>query len=163
MHGARTQTLTSGSPDQTCVIAQRLAPGLQRGDVILLRGGIGAGKTHFARCLIQALLPAPEEVPSPTYTLIQTYPVAKADIWHADLYRLTDTNEVFELGLVDAFTDAICLVEWPDRLGDLAPPGALNLTLTAPVDADTDAEVRRLTFTWQGVGWDGRIAEALND
>lgn len=150
--------MTNG-PDRTCAIAQRLAPLLRPGDVILLSGEIGAGKTHFARCLIQALLPLPEDVPSPTYTLIQSYPIEGGEIWHADLYRLSETREIFELGLVEAFNDAICLVEWPDRLGDLTPTGALNLTLNALEEAGA----RRLTFAWRGGDWGARIEDALND
>lgn len=154
----QTTTFTSDCPDQTCSVAQRLAPLLGPGDTLLLSGDIGAGKTHFARCLIQSLLTTPEDVPSPTYTLVQSYPGGDAEIWHADLYRLTDPNEVFELGLVDAFDSAICLVEWPDRLGDLAPKDALHLKLST---AD-DSETRLLTFEWQDPTWASRVKEALN-
>ncbi|MCQ0091476.1 tRNA (adenosine(37)-N6)-threonylcarbamoyltransferase complex ATPase subunit type 1 TsaE [Roseovarius sp. M141] len=159
MHKSHTRTLTSDSPDRTCAIAHRLAPLLMSGDVLLLTGDIGAGKTHFARCLIQSLLPVPEDVPSPTYTLVQTYPGPKSEIWHADLYRLSDTNEVFELGLIDAFDSAICLIEWPDRLGDLAPPGALRLTLAALADPSA----RLLTLEWRGENWTKRIEDLLDD
>ncbi|PVA10760.1 tRNA (adenosine(37)-N6)-threonylcarbamoyltransferase complex ATPase subunit type 1 TsaE [Pelagivirga sediminicola] len=159
MNAAKTHTLVSAGPDRTCRIAQRLAKVFQVGDTLLLSGDIGAGKTHFARCLIQSLLIAPEDVPSPTYTLVQTYTSPRAEIWHADLYRLTDTNEVFELGLVDAFSGAICLVEWPDRLGDLVPPGALHVTMTA-LD---DPEARRLSFDWQDAQWSTRLKEVWND
>lgn len=96
---------------------------------MLLEGPIGAGKTHFARSLIQALLPVPEDVPSPTFTLVQVYDGSNTEIWHADLYRLSAPDEVVELGLTDAFEDAICLVEWPDRLADLAPENALKMSL----------------------------------
>lgn len=130
-------------------MATALAPRLVPGDVVLLTGDIGAGKTHFARCLIQSLLPTPEDVPSPTYTLVQTYTVPTGELWHADLYRLTDTSEVYELGLIDAFVDAICLIEWPDRLGDLAPPDALHLTL-AQGTADDE---RLLEFRWKHSDW----------
>ena len=119
------------SPQATTVLAARMAPALRAGDTLLLEGAIGAGKTHFARSLIQARLSAAglaEDVPSPTYTLIQTYCDGAAGIWHADLYRLGDTTEVVELGLEEAFGTSICLVEWPDRLGDLAPADALTLS-----------------------------------
>lgn len=159
MHSLLSHSCSSASPEQTCAIAQRLAPMLEAGDTVLLRGDIGAGKTHFARCLIQSLLQVPEDIPSPTYTLIQTYPGPAAEIWHADLYRLTEVREVIELGLVDAFTDAICLVEWPDRLGDLAPENALDLSLASAGEGDD----RRLTLSWQGEGWTSRVEEALND
>lgn len=159
MLNSQTRTLTLDSPDQTCAFAQRLAPVLMAGDVLLLTGDIGAGKTHFARCLIQSLLPLPEDVPSPTYTLVQTYPGRESELWHADLYRLSDTNEVFELGLIDAFDSAICLIEWPDRLGDLAPPGALHLTLAELANPDA----RLLSLEWHGANWTTRIEDLLDD
>lgn len=147
------RTLILARPAETCALARRLAPGLGPGDTLLLSGGVGAGKTHFARCLIQGLLPVPEDVPSPTYTLIQTYAVPGAEIWHADLYRLTDPLDLVELGLTEAFDTAITLVEWPDRLGDLVPANALSLDL-APGDAD---EARRLTLRWSDPRWTSRL------
>ena len=146
------------SPDQTCRMAAALAPRLRAGDVILLSGDVGAGKTHFARCLVQAALPVPEDVPSPTYTLVQTYPGSAAEIWHADLYRLSDPAEITELGLAEAFDSAICLVEWPDRLGDMAPAEALDLTL----EALENPEHRRLTLRWTDPRWTARL-EGLCD
>ncbi len=113
-------------PEATEMLARRLAPGLRRGDTLLLAGPIGAGKTHFARALIRARLGREEEVPSPTYTLVQTYDDGGAEIWHADLYRLAEPGETMELGLEDAFGVAICLVEWPDRL-ESVPADALTL------------------------------------
>ncbi len=159
MHSTHSRTLISDSPDQTCAVAQRLAPLLAPGDVLLLTGDIGVGKTHFARCLIQSLLESPEDVPSPTYTLVQTYPGRDAEIWHADLYRLSDRNEVFELGLIDAFDNAICLIEWPDRLGDLAPDSAVHLTMATHAEPDA----RLLTFEWRDPAWTGRIEDTMND
>ncbi len=121
--------ISFSSPDDTCEFAQRLGGLLAPGDVLLFEGEIGAGKTHFARCLIQSLLPQPEDVPSPTFTLVQTYDASDFEIWHADLYRLTSPDEVVELGLTDAFETALCLVEWPDRLAELSPKNALTLSL----------------------------------
>lgn len=117
------------SQDETANLARALAPQVSGGDVILLEGSIGAGKSFFARALILALLDEPEDVPSPTFTLVQTYDAPKFEIWHCDLYRLTTPYEAQELGLEDAFETALCLVEWPDRLGELAPPDALVLSL----------------------------------
>ena len=137
---SRTATLRLATPEATEALAAWLAPRLGPGDVVLLEGGIGAGKTHFARALIQTRLAAAgrhEDVPSPTFTLVQTYATDGPDIWHADLYRLTDPAEAWELGLDEAMETAICLVEWPDRLGAAAPARALRLHFS--VDGDDEA------------------------
>jgi tRNA threonylcarbamoyladenosine biosynthesis protein TsaE len=116
----------------TGALAACIGARLRPGDTLLLEGGIGAGKTAFARALIRAATGNPgEEVPSPTFTLVQTYPSPQGKIWHADLYRLTHPDEARELGLAEAMENAICLVEWPDRLGDLTPDGALTLSFEA--------------------------------
>ena len=121
--------LTLADEQATARLAQRLAPFLAAGDTLLLHGPIGAGKTHFCRNLIQTRLGRTEDVPSPTFTLVQTYD-ADVEIWHADLYRLTHPDEAQELGLDDAFASAICLVEWPDRLGHHTPQNAIHLTFS---------------------------------
>lgn len=153
---------TFTSPEDTARFARALAPGLAAGDVLLLEGQIGGGKTHFARSLIQARLAADgavvEDVPSPTFTLVQTYDTGAVEIWHADLYRLSHPDEVEELGLTDAFDDAICLVEWPDRLGDLAPAGALVLSFSVGAAPET----RVVTAGSDAPGWAARL-EALAD
>ena len=141
------------NPEATAARAIALGKTLQPGDVILLSGDVGAGKTHFARCLIQSQLNMVEDVPSPTFTLVQTYDTKIAEIWHADLYRLTNTQEVEELGLIDAFETAICLIEWPDRLGDLVPPHALLLTF---VDGPDD-DARLLNAQWNDPKWDRKL------
>ena len=140
------------SADETAALARAIAPQLRAGDTVLLQGGIGAGKTHFARALIQERLAAAnrvEDVPSPTYTIVQTYDDGLTEIWHADLYRLTGSAEIAELGLTDAFADAICLVEWPDRLGAETPKGALWLTLSQGAAEDD----RVLTVTAEADRW----------
>lgn len=151
-----TTTLTSHSPEQTARIAARLAPLLRAGDCLLLDGPVGAGKTHFARHLVQSLLPAPEDVPSPTYTLVQTYDTTAGPLWHADLYRLTALDEIGELGLIDAFETAICVVEWPDRLGTLAPRDALRLRFSHD---DDRPDTRHIALGWSDDGWTDRIEE----
>lgn len=118
----------------TTAFASRIAPLLSAGDTLLLEGDIGAGKSAFARALIRARLGRMEDVPSPTFTLVQTYEAPDGDIWHCDLYRLTHPDEALELGLEEAFESAICLIEWPDRLGDAVPSGALNLAFVAGDD-----------------------------
>ncbi|MCK0168840.1 tRNA (adenosine(37)-N6)-threonylcarbamoyltransferase complex ATPase subunit type 1 TsaE [Jannaschia sp. S6380] len=124
-------TIRLPDPAATDAFARALAPLVRAGDTLLLQGPVGAGKTAFARALIGALRAAtglpPEDVPSPTFTLVQTYDTGPFQTWHADLYRLTDPAEVLELGLEEAFQDALCLVEWPDRLGSDAPGQAVTL------------------------------------
>lgn len=130
--------LTLPSPEATATLARRLGQTLGPGDVVLLEGPIGAGKTHFARALIQSRLGVPEDVPSPTFTLVQTYQAADGtEIWHADLYRLTNPDEVLELGLDTAFDTAICLIEWPERLGPDCPADALHLSLSPGPDENS--------------------------
>ena len=111
----------------TTAFSAAIAPVLIGGDCILLTGDIGAGKTAFARAVIQTRLGHQEDVPSPTFTIVQTYETKTVDIWHCDLYRLTSPDEAFELGLDDAFETAVCLIEWPDRLGDTAPKNAVHM------------------------------------
>lgn len=115
--------------------AAQIAPLCQGGDTLLLSGEIGAGKSAFARGFIRAKLGRMEEVPSPTFTLVQTYESPTDEIWHCDLYRLTHPDEALELGLDEAFETAICLIEWPDRLGDATPENALSLAFTAGPDS----------------------------
>lgn len=117
------------SDEATDALGRWLAERLRPGDTLLLQGPIGAGKSHLARAIIRARLGRMEDVPSPTFTLVQTYDAPDAEIWHADLYRLTHPDEVMELGLDAAFDQAICLIEWPDRLGALVPANAIRLRL----------------------------------
>jgi tRNA threonylcarbamoyladenosine biosynthesis protein TsaE len=150
-------TLTSSSPDDTARIATALGAGLGAGDVVLLSGPLGAGKSHFARALIQSRLAAlgrMEDVPSPSFTLVQTYDLGDVALWHADLYRLGDVSETIELGLDLAFDEAICLIEWPERLGELTPPDALHLALGMGAEPET----RVLRFSSVAAGWAARLA-----
>jgi len=145
-------------PAQTADLATRLAPYLEKGDVLLLQGDLGSGKTHFARALITALLPEPEEVPSPSFPLVQVYHAAAFDIWHVDLYRLDGAGATTELGLEEAFETALCLVEWPDRLQRRVPLTALTLTFAM---GETEFQ-RRITLRWQHPKW-GAIVKRLAD
>ncbi|WP_421788455.1 tRNA (adenosine(37)-N6)-threonylcarbamoyltransferase complex ATPase subunit type 1 TsaE [Hyphobacterium sp.] len=118
-------------PAATEALGARLGAVLAPGDIVLLHGDLGAGKTTLARGLISALCDV-EEVPSPTYTLMQHYDTRSGDwLVHADLYRIEDEAELAELGLDEAFDNAICLIEWPDRLGAYAPERRIDLHLKA--------------------------------
>ncbi len=121
-------------PDDTRAtrFAQICAAHLRAGDTVLLSGPVGAGKSHFARAVIRALIGEHTEVPSPSFTLVQCYD-GPFEIWHADLYRLSHSGELAELGLEEAMGSALCLIEWPDRLVDI-PEGAITLTLAMAGD-----------------------------
>jgi tRNA threonylcarbamoyladenosine biosynthesis protein TsaE len=118
----------------TEALAHRIAAAAKRGDVIALSGLLGAGKTTFARAFITEIArlsgESAGEVPSPTFTLVQTYAFAHAAVWHFDLYRLAAPGEAWELGLEDALADGISLIEWPERLGPLLPRKRLDVLLT---------------------------------
>ncbi len=121
-------------------IAAALAGTLRPGDAILLSGPLGAGKSTFARALLRAACADPAmEVPSPTYTLVQTYDAPGLILHHYDLWRLDGPDALAELGWDDARTGVV-LVEWPDRLGALAPADAMQVTL------ELDGDARRLTI-----------------
>jgi tRNA threonylcarbamoyladenosine biosynthesis protein TsaE len=136
-------------------LATRIAPLLRAGDTLLLSGPIGAGKTTFARALIRTRMGNPEEeVPSPSFTLVQTYDAPDVTLWHVDLYRLSGPDDAAELGLAQAFDTGLCLIEWPDRLGDLAPPEALGLTFAAL------ARGHSVTFTGPQ-SWHDRLSGVL--
>ena len=142
-------------PDETATLdlAGRIAALARPGDAILLEGGLGSGKTSFARGFLSAL-GVREEVPSPTFTLVQAYDTGKGPVWHVDLYRLKHPDEVLELGLEEALAEGILLVEWPDRLGPLLPADALTVALA--IDGPTERSV-----TLSGGGdWDRRLESA---
>lgn len=125
-----TVSLALPDEDATTRLGEWLASHMAPGQTLLLDGPIGAGKSHLARALIRARLGRFEDVPSPTFTLVQVYQ-ADVELWHADLYRLTHPDEVLELGLDEAFDKAICLIEWPERLGSHLPEHAVRVSLRA--------------------------------
>lgn len=110
---------------------EALGPLLRPGDIVTLSGGLGAGKTTFARGLIQALGHA-GEVPSPSFAIVQPYepPSVRLGIAHVDLYRVEDQAEIAELGLDEWLGDGALVVEWPDRLEPCHKAAALAITLT---------------------------------
>jgi tRNA threonylcarbamoyladenosine biosynthesis protein TsaE len=113
----------------TAALAARLAAVARPADIIALKGELGTGKTAFARAFIRALGNA-DEVPSPTFTLVQVYDVGPTAIWHFDLYRIRAPEDAWELGIEDAFSAGISLVEWPERLGPLLPERRLEITFS---------------------------------
>ncbi len=136
--------VTLPDPKATAALAERIGAVVGAGDVLLLSGGLGSGKTHFARALIQsrqAKVGAAEEVPSPSFTLVQTYQAGELEIWHADLYRLGGPDEALELGLDEAFQTALCLIEWPDVLAGHWPEGAVRLTFAMDAEREGVREI----------------------
>ena len=144
----------------TETLGKALAGVLRRGDVIALGGPLGAGKTALARAIIRAL-GVHDDVPSPTFTLVQTYPVPGRDfeaVWHFDLYRIETPDDVWELGVEEALETGVCLIEWPDKWGKDLPRDRLDITLS--VEGSVDGEKRRATLTGGGA-WDDRIPTLL--
>jgi len=153
--------ITLADLDATQALACRLAGLLAPGDVVALRGQLGAGKTALARFVIGALCarhgaPVPDEVPSPTYTLVQTYDAGDVAVWHFDLYRLERPEDAEELAIFDAFAGAISLIEWPERLGALLPADHLEITLA--VDGDGPRRARLTGFGPRGLELAGGAA-----
>jgi tRNA threonylcarbamoyladenosine biosynthesis protein TsaE len=141
-------------PDEkaTAALAARLAALAAPGDIIALKGELGAGKTSFARAFIRAR-GGDETVPSPTFTLVQVYDLPGGAVWHFDLYRLRQSDEAWELGIEDAFRDGISLIEWPERLGALLPARRLEIAL----DFGPAATERRARLSGDG-DWAARLA-----
>jgi tRNA threonylcarbamoyladenosine biosynthesis protein TsaE len=133
----------------TAALGAALAHRARPGDVLTLAGPLGAGKTSFARAFIAAL-GVRDEVPSPTFTFVQTYDTAIGMVWHFDLYRLSSPDDVHELGLDEALVDGIVLIEWPERLGALLPRERLDIALEPGAGANTRLATVHGTRRWTG-------------
>lgn len=120
---------------------------VEKGDTLFLKGGLGTGKTSFARFFVQSLCGKNITVPSPTFTLIQTYTTPKGSLWHCDLYRLKNVYEVEELGLLEILSSTICLIEWPDILEKMTYYPHIDISFEIMNDQE-----RQLTFTPNGHG-----------
>jgi tRNA threonylcarbamoyl adenosine modification protein YjeE len=113
----------------TQALGALIAAGLETGDAVALEGDLGAGKTTLARAILRAL-GATEDVPSPTFTLVQIYETPRLAVWHYDLYRIESASEMDELGLDDALTEGAALIEWPERAERRLPYDALRVMLS---------------------------------
>ena len=134
---------TSQSEQDTIRIAENLAPDLGPQDVVLLSGDLGAGKSVFARALIRHIIGNPQaDVPSPTFTLVQSYETPNGEVWHFDLYRLEEAEEIYELGWEDALGHALLLIEWPERLGPLKPRHAVEVTFHLHKDGTRNIDIQ---------------------
>jgi len=113
----------------TADVGKKLAGIARKGDVFALFGTLGMGKSVLSRAFVQSLTGA-EEVPSPTFTLVQTYETANFDIYHFDLYRIKSPEEIFELGAEEAIYEGVCLIEWPEKMGAYLPNNAFQVRIT---------------------------------
>jgi tRNA threonylcarbamoyladenosine biosynthesis protein TsaE len=149
-------SLFLATPDHVAQLGAAIGLRLRRGEAILLRGGLGAGKSTLARGLVRALTTPDEEVPSPTFTLVQTYEGPAFPIAHFDLYRLSGAGEVYELGLDEALDEGAAVIEWPERLDAAAlPVDRLDIELSEP-----PAGGRTARLTPHGA-WIGRTEDLL--
>jgi tRNA threonylcarbamoyladenosine biosynthesis protein TsaE len=123
-----TRTVTTTSEDETAAVGRDLAATLSAGDVLLLHGDLGAGKTAFVRGLAEGLGVPRDEVSSPTFTLIQEYRGGRLTLFHVDLYRIEDPREFDELGLDEIAEDGVLAVEWAERL-PAPPPHAVRISI----------------------------------
>ena len=126
-------TVTLPDLAATATLGAAIAGQLAPGDAVLLRGDLGSGKTTLARAVLAAL-GVDENVPSPTFTLVQAYDPPRFTVSHYDLYRLKRAEEMDELGLEEALEDGAALIEWPDRAAERLPPDALSVQLQADTE-----------------------------
>ncbi|MBR1777201.1 MAG: tRNA (adenosine(37)-N6)-threonylcarbamoyltransferase complex ATPase subunit type 1 TsaE [Alphaproteobacteria bacterium] len=150
--------MTGVSQKGVQALAAALAQQAKTRDVIALSGDLGAGKTVFAKAFIRALTRQDEDVPSPTFTLVQTYEARQNEkeliLWHFDLYRLKTAQEIYETGFEEALADGISLIEWPERAEGLLPKNRLTIQLEIPADA---IDKRNVTITANGSSWVQRM------
>ena len=150
-------TLQLRTEAETETFAARLASCCRIGDILALSGTLGMGKTALARAFIRALTDPDEDVPSPTFTLVQIYETEMFPLYHFDLYRIATPDEAIELGIDDAFDEGVSLIEWPDRLGSLLPARHLSLTLQAG-----DTPTARQMVIEGSSDWKGRLQGMLS-
>jgi len=154
---ARRVRLRLDDPAATRALGAHLAGLLQPGDVIALRGPLGAGKSELARGLIRTRAGAEIEVPSPSFTLVQDYVLPGLTIRHIDLYRIGDPAELSEIGLDAPQGDEAWLIEWPERAGKLLPDDRLDIVLEQ--GDSPDARIARLSGA---ASWDDRFSQLVD-
>jgi len=129
----KTGTFTVNNEEETQKLAQELAHSLNTDDLLLLSGPLGAGKSVFARAIINTLSDHQNDIPSPTFTLIQQYETSKGLLHHFDLYRIENPEEIYELGWEDTAGQQLAVVEWPEKLGFLRPTDYIEVIIQ-PLD-----------------------------
>lgn len=156
MADRETQGLFLADETATHALGAALANDLRRGGIVCLYGGLGAGKTALARAVISQLQRdagcPPEDIPSPTYTILQTYQAGELSIRHFDFYRIEQPGDVYELGWEEALAEGLVLVEWPERLGPLLPSDRLEIHVSSP-----GGEGRDVHFKTYGIWHGGKL------
>ena len=138
----------------TARLGAAIAAALKAGEAVCLSGPLGAGKSTLARALVRALTTPEEEVPSPTFTLVQFYEGDRLNVAHFDLYRLSSADEAYEIGLDEALDEGAAVIEWPERLEDQLPPDRLDVVIG--LRGDTGGREARLV---PHGAWEGRTLE----
>lgn len=123
---------TSKSPDETIALGKKFAQDIKVGDVVCLKGELGAGKTHFVKGMAEAFGIDQDEVQSPTFTLINEY-ASSVPLYHFDCYRMESPREALEIGAEEYFYgEGVCVIEWPERIASVIPPEAIWITIDSP-------------------------------
>ncbi len=147
----------SATAETTARLGAAIAPRLRIGEAVCLQGPLGAGKSTLARSLIRALTRPDEDVPSPTFTLVQFYSAAGLSVAHFDLYRLTRPEEAYEIGLEEALETGAAVIEWPERLEGLIPADRLDVELRLPPEPENEIATSRRLVRLTGHGaWEAR-------
>lgn len=145
-------TIALADDADTARLGEAVARALRTGEAVCLTGPLGAGKSTLARALVRALTTPNEDVPSPTFTLVQFYEGVAFPLAHFDLYRLTSPDEAWEIGLDEALDEGAAIIEWPQRLEGALPPDRLDIEIAF------DGEGRRARLSAHGA-WEGRALE----
>lgn len=139
-------------------IALQLASCLEKGDAVLLKGGLGVGKTTFARMIISSIMQEETVVPSPSFTLVQSYDTPRGELLHVDLYRLEHEEELYELGIIEQWDDVIMLVEWPEWVEPYCPKDYVICELD--FENEHDSMLRLLRLKPYG-NWEKKLKERM--
>ena len=152
------ETFEYFSPDEasTVIFGKKLAQMAKQGDIFALFGTLGMGKSVLARAFIQSLTGA-EEVPSPTFTLVQSYDAPDFEIFHYDLYRIKSPEEIFEIGMEEAVYQGVSLIEWPEMMGGYLPRNCFRVEITPQKDG------RMITISTASEEKRQRLAELEKD